>query len=353
MNSTQLRRFQNFAYSLILMCLTLVFVSQALAQNPPQQAQNVSRYDDLYEMSRPSDKLWNRVQYDPFHLQPGDLVVVQLRAASELNPLTPEDQRYEYQLRTNRRAGPRIRGEPYWHYRIVRTWTDFEKTPEVIRRREFHLNGTKPLRPLEVELEDALKPGREKIYHIAELALTANVDSQYFSIGDEVVYPEIRNGLISYKDGVVTGIYGNGDLIVKRGIEYQRVKPHDLFASKRIYTNHQSPFKPKQKVSYRFERPASDIITYEEAEILGINPLGEALVRNNKEGATHRISLDEQISTNTKPARIVAETPEIKKSESIPRHLTPRTIVPPKGSPLSGSPKGPAFTCVMFFNKPR
>lgn len=335
--------------------MTLLCLSQTFAQTPVStQRLNVGNYEDLYNMSKPSELLWNRVKYDPFNIKPGEMIIIKLRTASDLNPLTPENERYDYQLRTNRQYGPRMQGESYWHYRIVRTWKDFEKIPEAIRRRDFHLKGTKPLRPLEVELEDPLKPGQEKIYHIAELALTSNVDSQYFSIGDEVIYPEVRNGLISYKEGLVAGIYGNGDLIVRRGIEYRRVKPHDLFASGRVYDSHESPFKPKQKVLFRFERPASNIITHEQAEILGINPLGEALVFHKRVNVIHRISLDDQFSSAEKPSRIVADDQivEIKRTETLPRYLTPRASVAPKGSPLYSAPKGPAFSCVMFFNRP-
>jgi hypothetical protein len=67
MESSQIHRFQNFVYSLVVLCITLLCLSQTFAQSPAVTLrQNVDSYEDMHDMSKPSDRLRNRVQCEPF-----------------------------------------------------------------------------------------------------------------------------------------------------------------------------------------------------------------------------------------------------------------------------------------------
>lgn len=329
-----------FIKALIFLLLTQVFLAYAMAQ-------------ESQSMSEPSHLIRNPVSYNNLPPKAGDFIILKLRLASELNPLESEQKRYEHQLQSNRQSGAIIHSEPYARYRIIRTWEDFNRTPEAARKHNFHMFGTKPLRPMEVEIEEVTRQGRERIYHIAEVALTEGISSHFFRISDEVMFPETRSGFTAYKDGTVIGIYGNGDLAVKKGLEYQRVKPHNLFAKKRLYTEHQSTLQPNQEVSYRFERQASDLISYEDARVLAINPLGEALIRVNRTNQVLRLTVEQQVgeSGNTQKPALIVTREEASRLQSDMKSTLPVIRVAPRISTNSNS--AIIFQCYRYFHAPK
>ncbi len=330
-----------FIKSIIFLAITQVFLVYAIAQ-------------ESQPMSTPSELVRNSVSYNNLPPKSGDFIIVKLRLASELNPLESEQRRYEHQLQSNRPSGAVIATEPYARYRIIRTWEDFNRTPEAARRHNFHLYGTKPLRPMEIEIEEVTRQGRERIYHIAEVALTEGISSHFFRLADEVMFPEVRAGYTSYKDAIVVGIYGNGDLAVKRGVDYTRVKPHDLFAKKRVYTEHQSTLQPNQEVSYRFERVASNIVSYEDAKVLAINPLGEALIHVKRTNQIVRLNVSEQTGLSSespqKPALIISRE-EAARLQADTKSSLPVIRTVPRISTNANS--GLVFKCYRYFHTPK
>lgn len=199
---------------------------------------------------------------------------------------------------------------PYRMTHIIRTWLDYKKLLFEFARKEgveirsqqdrervaakmYMLTGIRPLRKNQVLV--AMNSTLEATYDVRNIGLMKNITSDFFHLGEKVIYSVYTNNNSFQQEGTVAGITPSGLLVVQRGMHFTKIYPEDLFSSEKNY-NHR--FNLNEKVIYKFKRVNGNLVTEENGKVVGVSPKGDIIIYVNKMGQLVKI-MEKDASSNS------------------------------------------------------
>lgn len=256
----------------------------------------------------------NSVQVDHISVQKGDVVFVRPQHLSadatftSYEEIAQRNQLSVYERSENKLLNELSKRTSPRQSTVNMTAEDFKRelseyarkmnitSSQEARTKFLEMTGKRPLFEGQVKLSiQGISGGMyESIYSIEDLAFTKNVDSKFFKIQERVLFPSLVNGNIVYKQGLVTGIYINGDLIVQKGLETARVSPEHLFSSERSYAGQK--YKLGEELLYKFKRGGTQTVSEESVKVIGASPSGDIVIFLEKLGQFIKISAHEMTS---------------------------------------------------------
>jgi hypothetical protein len=234
----------------------------------------------------------NRVFFENLKIQAGDTVLVQpvdmIAHSAFKTPIEISQGNELSKYRDHKYLNP------YRMTHIVRTWLDYRKllfefakkenieihsqeTRERVAAKMYEVTGIRPLRNNQVLV--GMNSTLESIYDIKELAFMKNITSDFFRLGENVIYTAHINGGSFQQEGTVAGIRSDGSILVQRGMHFTRVYPEDLFSTER---NYNQQFKLKEDVIYKFKRVSGNLVTQENGKVAAVSPEGDIIIYVNK-----------------------------------------------------------------------